>query len=80
MVVKLTTRRRAIEMNIVSLRESDALHSLPYLRAHLLVGIGSNLIHTANQKNVTLNLDFAKSVTNLPKTQKAVFRDRKKIE
>ena len=28
----------------------------------------SYLIHTANQKNVTLNLDFAKSVTNLPKT------------
>ena len=80
MVVKLTTRRWAMEMGVVSLRGSDALHSLPYLGAHLLIGKGSYLIHTANQKNVTLNLDFAKSVTNLPKTQKAVFRDRKKVE
>ena len=60
----LTTRRQAI----VSLRESDTLHSLTYLGAHLLVGKGSYLIHTANQKNATLNLDFAKSVTNLAKT------------
>ena len=65
-------------MNIVSLRDSDTLHSLPYLGAHLLVGKGSFLIHTANQKNVTLNLDFAKSVTNLPKTQKAFFLRQEK--
>ena len=55
-------------MNIVSFRESDTLHSLPYLEAHLLLEKGSYLIHTANKKNVTLNLDFAKSVTNFPKT------------
>ena len=72
---KLTTRRRAAEMNIVSLRDSlvDVLHTLQYVGAQ-------QLIDTANQKNVTLNLDFAKSVTNLPKTQKEVFRDGKKIE
>ena len=67
-----------MEMGVVSLGGSDALHSLPYLGAHLLIGKGSYLIHTANQKNVTLNLDFAKSVTNLPKTQKAVVATGKK--
>ena len=41
---------------------------------------GTYLIDTTNQKNVNLNLDFAKNVTNLPKTQKMVFRDGKKIE
>ena len=69
-----------MEMSMVSLGGSDALHSLPYLGAHLLVGKGSYLIHTANQKNVTLNLDFAKSVTNLPETQKAFFLRQEKIE
>ena len=44
-----------------------------------LVG-AQQIIDTANLKNVTWNLDFAKSVTNLPKTQKEVFRDGKKIE
>ena len=39
---------------------------------------GTYLIDTPKQKNVTLNLDFAKSVTNLPKTQKEVFHDGKK--
>ena len=72
---KLSTRRNATEMNMVSLRDSlvDVLPTLLYVGAQLL-------IDTANLKNVTLNLDFAKSVTNLPKTQKEVFRDGKKIE
>ena len=72
---KLSTRRNAREMNMVSLRDSlvDVLPTLLYVGAQLL-------IDTANLKNVTLNLDFAKSVTNLPKTQKEVFRDGKKIE
>ena len=63
---KLSTRRNATEMNMVSLRDS-------------LVDVGAQLlIDTANLKNVTLNLYFSKSVTNLPKTQKEVFRDGKK--
>ena len=74
MVEKLTIRRQTTEMNMMSLRDplADVLHTL--------LGGAQQLIDTANQKNVTLNLDFAKSVTNLPKTQKAVFRDEKKIE
>ena len=57
---------------------------LPSIKKWLTVTIipvgAQQLIDTANLKNVTLNLDFAKGVTNLPKTQKEVFRDGKKIE
>ena len=48
----------------------EALYTLPYLGAQQLIKKGTYLLDTANQKNVSLNLDFAKSVTNLPKTQK----------
>ena len=80
-VEKLTTRKWTVEMNMMMLRDLlvEALYTLLYLGSQQFKKKGTYLIDTVNPKNVTLNLDFAESVTNLPKTQKAVFRDGKKI-
>ena len=66
-------------MSMVLLRDLlvDALQTLPYLGAQQLIERGTYLIDTANQKNVTLNLDFGKSVANLTKTLKESFRKGK---
>ena len=57
-----TTRKWTV-VDMVMLRDLhvEALYTLPYLGAQQLIEKGAYLIDTANQKNVTLNLDFAES-------------------
>ena len=69
---KLTTRRRAAEMNIVSLRDSlvDVLHTLQYVGAQ-------QLIDTANQKN-DFEFRFCQKCYKPPQNTKRAFSRREK--